>query len=63
MRVDENGKFTDAGEPYCTTCSRFTMESGVGEFALWNDNGADIYTLAEYNQKSCEFYKLSHDSD
>ncbi len=56
MRLDEDGNFTDAGEPNCTTCSRFTMESGVSEFALWNDNGADVYTLPEYDQKSYEFY-------
>lgn len=57
MRIDENGNFTDAGDPYCTTCSRFTMESGVAEFALWNDDGVDIMTLPEYDQKSYEFYK------
>jgi deoxycytidylate deaminase len=56
MRVDDDGAFTDAGEPYCTTCSRFTMEVGVGEFALWNDNGADAYTLPEYDQASYDYY-------
>ena len=56
MRVDKHGNFTDAGEPYCTTCSRFTMQSGVGEFALWN-NGAEIYTLPEYNEKSYRYYE------
>jgi deoxycytidylate deaminase len=57
MRIDETGNFTDAGEPFCTTCSRFTMEAGVAEFALWNNNSADIYPLAEYDQKSYAFYK------
>lgn len=56
MRVDENGEFTDAGEPYCTTCSRFTMQAGVAEFALWNSGGVDIYTLPEYNRMSYEYY-------
>lgn len=56
MRVDDEGDFTDAGEPYCTTCSRFTMQAGVSEFALWNDDGADIYTLPEYNKASFEYY-------
>src|SRR5205814_1979498 len=36
MRVDNKGNFTDAGDPFCTTCSRLTLESGVGQFALWN---------------------------
>jgi deoxycytidylate deaminase len=56
MRIDDEGSFTDAGDPYCTTCSRFTMEAGVKEFALYNDEGADIYALSEYNQKSYENY-------
>lgn len=56
MRVDDSGNFTDAGQPYCTTCSRFTLESGIGQFALWNDDGTDIYDAAEYNQKSYEFF-------
>ena len=57
MRIDENGDFTDAGLPYCTTCSRFTMESGVGEFVLWNNNGADLYDLTDYNKLSYNFFK------
>ncbi|HEX7484011.1 MAG TPA: hypothetical protein VF281_02565 [Candidatus Saccharimonadales bacterium] len=56
MRVDDNGDFTDAGDPFCTVCSRLTMDAGVGEFALYNNEGADIYPLAEYNEKSYEAY-------
>jgi len=56
MRVDENGAFTDAGDPFCTVCSRLTMEAGVGEFALYNQDGADIYRLDEYNKKSYDAY-------
>lgn len=55
MRIDENGGFTDAGEPYCTVCSRLTMESGVSEFVLWNAEGADVYSLAEYDRKSADY--------
>lgn len=58
MRVDEDGNFTDAGEPFCTVCSRLTMQSGVTEFALWNDGKADIYEVGEYNQKSYEYYEM-----
>lgn len=55
MRIDTNGNFTDAGNPYCTVCSRITMESGVGEFALWNGGGADVYDIAEYDRKSADY--------
>jgi deoxycytidylate deaminase len=56
MRIDEDGNFTDAGDPYCTPCSRLTMEAGIGEFALWNKGGADIYTSSEYNEASYAYY-------
>lgn len=59
MRIDDEGNFTDAGEPYCTTCSRFTMQAGVAEFALWNGGGADIYTLVEYNEASYAYHKTT----
>ena len=57
MRVDDDGNFTDAGAPYCTTCSRLTLESGVAQFALWNADGADVYDSTEYNKKSYSFYE------
>jgi deoxycytidylate deaminase len=56
MRVDARGEFTDAGEPFCTVCSRLALEASVSEFALYNDEGADIYSLDEYNLKSYERY-------
>lgn len=56
MRVDEQGNFTDAGQPFCTVCSRLTLESGIKEFALWNDGGADVYEAAEYDRVSYAFY-------
>lgn len=63
MRVDESGVFTDAGDPFCTVCSRLTMEAGIDEFALYNHNGADIYPLDEYNRKSYEAYVRSSSSE
>ncbi len=57
MRIDEGGNFTDAGEPFCTTCSRLTMDAGVADFALWNNGQAEIFTLPEFNQLSYDFYK------
>lgn len=59
MRVDDDNAFTDAGAPYCTTCSRLTMESGVSSFALWNDGSADVYDAAEYDALSYQFHALS----
>ncbi len=57
MRIDEAGNFTDAGDPYCTTCSRLVMQARVAHFALWNNNGADIYPLDEYNRLSYDYHQ------
>ena len=59
MRIDEDGNFTDAGEPYCTTCSRLTMAVGIKEFALWNDDDADVYLLPEYNERSYRLHSVA----
>lgn len=57
MRVDfREGTFTDAGDPYCTLCSRIVMDAGVGEFALYNGGAAIIYELPEYNRASYAFH-------
>ncbi|MDR2063448.1 MAG: hypothetical protein LBQ02_01480 [Candidatus Nomurabacteria bacterium] len=57
MRVDENGEWTDAGEPFCTVCSRLALESGLANFALWVDGKPKIYTTADYNKASYAYYK------
>jgi hypothetical protein len=54
MRVDESGAMTDAGDPYCTVCSRLALESGIAVFGLWND-GPDLIDTNKYNQRSYDF--------
>ncbi len=56
MRIDADGNFTPAGEPFCTVCSRLAAEAGITEFALWNEDGAYVYDAEEYNRKSYEFF-------
>lgn len=56
MRVDDEGNFTIAGVPYCTTCSRLALESGIGRFALWQGDTVSIYDTHEYNRQSYEFF-------
>jgi deoxycytidylate deaminase len=55
MRVNEAGEFTEAGEPYCTVCSRLALQSGIESFGLWND-GPEMIDTKLYNQKSYAFY-------
>ena len=56
IRVGVNGAFTDAGQPFCTVCSRLTLEAGISSFALWNDDGADIYDAKEYDDLTYQYY-------
>ncbi len=56
MRVNDKGEFTDAGDPYCTVCSRLAMQSGIETFALWND-GPELFQASEYNLKSYAYFR------
>jgi deoxycytidylate deaminase len=55
MRVNDDGEFTEAGDPYCTVCSRLALESGIATFGLWND-GPQMIDTKSYNQKSYAYY-------
>ncbi len=56
MRIDEQGRFTDAGEPFCTVCSRLSLESGIKYFALYDNDGLNLYDTEEYNLASYADY-------
>lgn len=55
MRVDEAGEFTEAGQPYCTVCSRLALESGIETFGLWNE-GPEMIPADTYNRRSYEYF-------
>ena len=57
IRLDENGKPSKAGEPYCTICSKMALDVGILEFVLWNDQGVCVYETKEYNELSFNFGK------
>ena len=56
MRVNDMGEFTEAGEPYCTVCSRLALESGIKLFGLWN-NGPEMIPTDTYNTRSYAYFK------
>ncbi|HWC57397.1 MAG TPA: deaminase [Candidatus Paceibacterota bacterium] len=51
-RVDNEGSIKKSGEPYCTVCSRFALDIGIGEFVLWHEDGICSYPTDEYNRLS-----------
>ncbi len=56
MRIDDNNSFTEAGDPYCTVCSRLALQSGIKCFGLWND-GPQMIDTKKYNLISYDFYQ------
>lgn len=55
MRVDDQGEFTEAGDPYCTVCSRLALESGIKAFGLWN-KGPEMIPTDTYNMRTYAFF-------
>lgn len=56
MRVNNAGEFTEAGQPYCTVCSRLALESGIAVFGLWN-SGPEMIPTDEYNVRSYAYFQ------
>jgi len=56
MRIDDEGNLLKSGEPYCTVCSRLTMEAGIAEFSLWQEAGMAVWDAAEYDRVSYGYF-------
>lgn len=59
MRVDASGGWTDAGEPFCTVCSRLAMEAGIAYFGLWVNDEPKMYLADDYNTVTYDKYRTS----
>ena len=55
IRLDQEGKITKAGEPYCTICSKMALEVGIKNFHLWYTEGIVAYDTEEYNILSYQY--------
>ncbi|MEK6900471.1 MAG: hypothetical protein AABX05_05085 [Nanoarchaeota archaeon] len=55
IRLDEKGKSSRAGKPYCTICSKMALDSGIAEFVLWHEEGICVYDTVEYNELSFRY--------
>jgi deoxycytidylate deaminase len=52
IRLDEQGNPSKADKPYCTICSKMTLDVGIEEFVLWHREGICVYGTDEYNTLS-----------
>ena len=55
IRLDEQGQKKKSGDPYCTICSKFSLDVGVSEFVLWREEGICVFDTVEYNELSFKF--------
>lgn len=55
VRVDDTGEIKKSGDPYCTACSRFALDAGIGYFLLWHEKGIGEYPAREYNELSYQY--------
>lgn len=51
-RVDEDGHPLLSGDPYCTICSKMTLEVGISFFVLNRIEGPTVYDTESYNDLS-----------
>lgn len=55
VRLNNNENIEPAGKPYCTICSKMTLDAWVWEFVLLHQEWIAIYTSDEYNTLSFEY--------
>ena len=55
IRLNQDGRPSRAGEPYCTICSKMALDTGIAEFTLWHEKGICVYDTEEYNTLSFQF--------
>ena len=56
-RIDENNQPVKSGKPYCTICSKMSLDAGVSEWVLHHEEGICSYNAKEYNILSFQFRK------
>ena len=54
-RVDKDNNILKSGKPYCTICSKMSLDVGIKEFVLWHEDGICAYNTDEYNTLSFQY--------
>lgn len=55
IRLGEKNKPVEAGNPYCTICSKMALDTGIKYFVLWHKKGVAVYNTKEYNELSFQY--------
>lgn len=59
IRIDENDQLKEAGDPYCTICSKMALDAEIEGFTLLKFEGITVYKTEEYNDISFNFQQKS----
>lgn len=65
VRIDEKGVMLPSGRPWCTVCSKLSLDKQLAEFTLWHKEdvwqngwtGICVYGTKEYNDLSMDYWK------
>ena len=57
VRLGDNDEIKPSGEPFCTECSRLSLDAGIGYFGLFHEDGPMLYDAQDYNERSYAFHK------
>ncbi|MDO8604248.1 MAG: hypothetical protein Q7K40_02490 [bacterium] len=52
IRLDDDGGMKYSGKPYCTICSKMSLDAGIKYFALYHKEEICVYDTKEYNELS-----------
>ncbi|MGV8152001.1 MAG: hypothetical protein ACP5OG_02895 [Candidatus Nanoarchaeia archaeon] len=55
IRLGKEGEITFAKNPYCTICSKLSLDVGIKDFVLWHEHGIVAYNTEEYNNLSFNY--------
>ena len=54
IRISQENEILKSGKPYCTHCSKLSLDTSLEKFVLWHEEGICSYTTEEYNLLSFE---------
>lgn len=52
VKINKKNKIEYSGKPYCTICSKMSLDVKIKRFVLWHKSGITIYDTEEYNRIS-----------
>ncbi len=55
VRLDKSNKASFSGNPYCTICSKMSLDVGISKFVLYKEDGMYVFNTQEYNDLSYRY--------